>query len=97
MGPAGKPGLSYRPSRKFHVPPAHSTIEEGDPEPTDQEEQQHEREGEDEPGAEIHHITLWKETGEQRKARAAIRQDHQGKEGALRGIRTLGEEEELRS
>lgn len=55
----------YLPRRKWEVPEAQSPVQEGDPEPACQQEQQHKREGENEPGAEIHHVTLWKETGEQ--------------------------------
>lgn len=49
------------------VPQGYPSIEEGDPEPAHQQEQQHERKGEDEPGAEVHHVALWEETGEKRR------------------------------
>ena len=52
------------------VPQGYPSIEEGDPEPAHQQEQQHERKGEDEPGAEVHHVALWEETGEKREVRA---------------------------
>lgn len=54
----------------MRVPQGHSRIQEGDPQPARQQEQQHERERKNEPGAEIHHIALWEETGETGEVRA---------------------------
>lgn len=51
------------------LPQGQSRIQEGDPEPAHQQEQQHEREGENEPGAEIHRVALWEEAGGKRAGR----------------------------
>lgn len=49
------------------LPRAQAPVEEGDPQPAHQQEDEHEREGEREPGAEVDQFAVWKIAGRQRK------------------------------
>lgn len=55
------------PGADAELPRTQAPVEEGDPQPAHQQEDEHEREGEREPGAEVDQFAVWKIAGRQRK------------------------------